>query len=563
MVIADKSGMGKSTFLTHLSKQIMNKYPAHWLVRIDINDYTKQLEAQKGQKMDKGDVLEFVSREVLKLESNLEKELFRKGFEGKGLNKVVVMVDGFDEVCPLYKETVIDMLQILKQTSIEQLWVTTRPHLKEELEDNLQQLSYTLKPFYEVEQVEFLKKFWLHNLNLKDSNQHRLEIYAEALIRKLAQSISDKDKQFTGNPLQSRMLAEAFEEEFISFYKSGKSQPELPHKLHLLGLYRRFIDRKYDIYFWEKSKTPAGNMAAGEQRGRDLKCIEIEHQYLALLALFTEDQVRSLDIDRNFTFLDEEFARIGIVQRNNDGKPQFIHRTFAEYFVAEFVIKKLTNKMKQQNVLIDMVLLAADYQVTRNFFNGMLGNSKPSTLVLEEYGKKIDERWNEVEVHKTLRGVKTELHTAAEEDNANIVGLLQDSLNSGEYSNATKNILLAVDYMGRNAWNIAAKENSVETLIHIWIWAQSVKPTLTLNLLLSKDIYNRNAWQNAAVRGHIEILDKIWYWAKELQLKPEELKNEVLLLKDGFKQTAWHQAAERGNVELLEKLWSWAKELQL
>jgi len=87
--------------------------------------------------------------------------LFRKSFEGNELSKVVVMVDGFDEISSSYKETVTDMLQVLKQTPLEQLWVTIRPHLRDELEDNLQQLSYTLQPFSEVEQVEFLKKFWL------------------------------------------------------------------------------------------------------------------------------------------------------------------------------------------------------------------------------------------------------------------------------------------------------------------------------------------------------------------------------------------------------------------
>jgi hypothetical protein len=225
--------------------------------------------------------------------------------------------------------------------------------------------------------------------------------------------------------------------------------------------------------------------------------------------LFTEDQVTSLEIDRNSTFPNEQLDRIGIVQINNDGKPQFIYRTFAEYFVAEFVIKILTNEMKQQNVLIDMVLLGADYQVTRSFLNGMLGKSNPSTLVLKEYGKKLHIRWNEGEVHRTLTGATTELHRAAEEDNANIVGLLQESLNTGKYSNATKKMLLAVDHRRPIAWNIAAEENSVETLIHIWIWAEAVKPTLTLSLLRSKDNYSRNAWQNAAARRHVEVLEKL------------------------------------------------------
>jgi hypothetical protein len=110
------------------------------------------------------------------------------------------------------------MLKVLKQTSLGQLWVTTRPNLKENLEDNLQHLSYTLQPFSSDEQVEFLKKFGPENLNLEVTNQDRLQIYAKALITNLVQSFSDKDKEFTGIPLQTRMIAEIFDEEFKSFY---------------------------------------------------------------------------------------------------------------------------------------------------------------------------------------------------------------------------------------------------------------------------------------------------------------------------------------------------------
>ena len=241
MLIADTAGMGKTTVLTHLSRRIKQKNPANWLIRIVLKNYTELFKAQKGKKMDKGWVLEFVSKEVLKLESDLEKELFKNSYEGNEVNKIVVMMDGFDEISPSYKETVLDMLQVLRQTSLEQLWVTTRPHLKKDLEDNLQQLSYTLQPFSEVEQVDFLKKFWLQNSNIEVKNQHRLEIYAEALINNLSQSISDKDKEFAGIPLQTRMLAEAFEEEFMSFYLSEKSEPEQTQKLDLLGLYKHLL----------------------------------------------------------------------------------------------------------------------------------------------------------------------------------------------------------------------------------------------------------------------------------------------------------------------------------
>jgi hypothetical protein len=65
------------------------------------------------------------------------------------------MLDGFDEVSLFHNATVIDLLQALRQTSAEQPWVTVRPHPREELEDNLQQLPYKLEPVSVGDQVEF------------------------------------------------------------------------------------------------------------------------------------------------------------------------------------------------------------------------------------------------------------------------------------------------------------------------------------------------------------------------------------------------------------------------
>jgi hypothetical protein len=143
-----------------------------------------------------------------------------KSFERSGVEKEVVKVDSFNEINPIYKQTIIDMLQVLTQTSLAQLWVTTRPHLRDELEDKLQQLSYTLEPFSEVEQIEYLKKFWAHHLHSEVKDHERLQKYVTAFIRKLAQSISDKDKDFVDISLQTRMLAEAFKNKFASFCHS-------------------------------------------------------------------------------------------------------------------------------------------------------------------------------------------------------------------------------------------------------------------------------------------------------------------------------------------------------
>jgi c-di-AMP phosphodiesterase-like protein len=127
-------------------------------VRTDLNDHTDALDALKQEHIDEKKAIEFVSEKLLKLKPGFEMELFKQCFEEKQKVKTVIMLDGFDEISPFYKDTVIDLLQALRKTAVEQLWVTTRPHLREYLEDKLQQLSYTLEPFSKENQVEFLTK---------------------------------------------------------------------------------------------------------------------------------------------------------------------------------------------------------------------------------------------------------------------------------------------------------------------------------------------------------------------------------------------------------------------
>jgi len=67
-------------------------------------------------------------------------------------------------------------------------------------------------------------------------------------------------------------------------------------------------------------------------------------------------------------------------------------------------------------------------------------------------------------------------------------------------------------------------------------------------------MWHDTPWNIAARQEHTGVLEKLLDWAKELQLKPEELRNEVFLSKDEDNKMVWHMAARQGNVEVLEKL---------
>ena len=513
MLISDTAGMGKSTVLTHLSKQIKQKFPTKWVVRIDLNDHTDALRELEQKQFNKKTAIEFVSQTLLKLKPGLEFELFKEGCDDGQNLRVIIMVDGFDEISPLYKETVIDLVQALRQTALEQLWVTTRPHLRRELEDRLQQFSYTIEPFPESNQVELLKKFWslrdwftkMDDMK-KEESKKKLEIYAEELIKKLSQSISDEDKEFTSFPLVCRMLVEEFDEEVETFCQSVESVPQLPLKLDLLGLYRRFIKRKYDIYQEEKLQVQASNVIAREQQERDLKFKTKDHQLLALKVLFTEETAALLQSYSQYTFSTEELARIGVAEVNYEGKLHFIHRSLAEYYVADFfvyqLIKETKPSMQLQDYLLKEIFVKADYRVIRLFIDGLMSVPELSEKVLKQYGNRISYLWKD--------GVLI-LYQAAREGNAHIIGFLSDSLQVAEHT---------------------------DTLIQ---------------LLLAQDNDKRTAWHVAVECGNLESLQMLWKLAKE-KLTPEDLNNKWLLAKDIRGQTAWDVAAERGNLELLQKL---------
>ena len=563
MLISDTAGMGKSTLLTHLSKQIKQKFPAKWVVRIDLNDHTDTLKALKGKQIDKEKVIEFVSEKLLKLEPGLEMELFKRCCEQRQKVRVVIMLDSFYEISAIYKQTVIDLLQALRQTAVEQLWVTTRPHLRNELEDKLQQLSYTLEPFSEENQVEFLTKFWSlkdwfteMNNKGKEASKKKLEIYAKQLIKKLSISISDKDREFTGTPLQTRILAEASDEEVKVFYLSTKSVPELPLKLELLELYRRFIERKYDIYQEEKLQVSVNKAVATEQREHDLKIMKEDHQLMALKVLFNEEHVALFHNNSQCTLSGEQLTRIGIVQVRHDGKLHFIHRTFAEYYVADCLVNRLTegNNTSQQvqNFILMDIFQKEQHQVIRAFIDGLLSRSKISKEMLKQYGKGI---------HELGECAVIMLHRAAQEENSNIVAILLDSLHASENSDTLRQLLLAQDNEGKSAYFMATERDNIQVLEKLWECANEKLTTEEINnkLLLATDNAGMTAWQRAAYTGNLDILLQVWEWA-ENRLTTEEINNKLLLATDIAGMTAWHRAALKGNLDILLQLWKWAEE---
>jgi hypothetical protein len=268
----------------------------------------------------------------------------------------------------------------------------------------------------------------------------------------------------------------------------------------------------YDICCEKKFKMSSTNVGAKTARKQFVKNTIMDHQTLALQTLLTEEKVGLLQISSQCTSSVEDLTKTGIVQQSHDGKLHFIHRTFAEYYVAEFFVIQLTkgSNISQQvlDLLLQKIFVGGNYRVVRAFIDEFFSRSAPSEDVLKQCGNRI---------HELRRDCVPILHQAAREGNAYVVGFLLHSVQAGEHTDTVNELLLAQDD-GRH------------TALHL-----------------------------AAMGGHTKVLEKIWEWAKE-KLKTEELVNKLLLAKDSGEKTAWHLAAEEGNPQVLQKLWEWGKE---
>ncbi len=90
--------------------------------------------------------------------------------------KLILMFDGLDEVTD-FKDQVVHLIDAIIQKNsnyrIKKILITTRNHLRVELEDHFKTFSFDLNNFNEEDQKSFLYKYW-RNLKWKHHERELL-----------------------------------------------------------------------------------------------------------------------------------------------------------------------------------------------------------------------------------------------------------------------------------------------------------------------------------------------------------------------------------------------------
>jgi len=422
ILVTNEPGMGKSTLLIHLAQQTRESNPDTWIVRVNINKHTSILKELQTNGCDEKGVIKLLT-EAAKINKIgvkvLEERLFIYTYKSTG--NMAVLIDGVDEVCPRYTEEVIQVLKILSKTKIKRIWVTSRNSVRDRLETEFQCQSYSLVPFSEEDQKNFLVKYWKETCpEIEDSY---LENVAKRIVKLSTEHLTVQDKEFVGIPVQSLLLAEMFIENMKKYSKS--TTVEFIEHINIAKLYDLYIEKLWDIYLPDKKISHQTHVMAPEL----YKTFIHNHTAAALVAILSTEQLEKLTdktiAEEARVFLQkstEGFEKTGIIIEVIEGRPVFQHRILAVYLAARW----LCDNYQNGQIFIRDHLFESGFHVLRSMVDRILADKYPlheavlncSLIQVEKLLRKKES------ITEKDRGGRTPLHLAVSCRSLEIISLL-------------------------------------------------------------------------------------------------------------------------------------------
>lgn len=641
VLIANDSGMGKSTVLTSVARTMKrldeddsdDVYPFYdaWIVRVNLNDYANEKTLKDVLNLDDitlENAVDFFARIAVYDDGNtidLQEQIFKDALTGcySKMPEIILQVDGFDEIPSRFEQIFSNLLKAIAGSRVAQLWVTTRLNKKEHLQSTLNSPAYLLNPWKKRDQIEFLCKFWKWNLQygkepysdrvyaknyqeiikclkelshtflsqqfadilelfpensnpkqINDSGEDEknsldelrkaiknlnFDEYINNLIYHMGKSVN-KDKHFMNVALHLKMLTE------IVF--DSKFPP--PESMNLFDFYDEFFTIKFEIYYKEKGDISNTNAVRNTSHCVVSNTLSRVHCELAAWIFFCResqnvklpsmDSLKFFQKDLGEKKALEELLRVGLLTPNRE----FIHRSFADYFMSKYLIDHLTDP-EVQGILFERILVEDEYGVICSFFDHHLKKlfdlkkeirtveipTERLKLIEDDLNKKSNERTllhkmavqcysgilefllKNIECNKQLTSLLEQFMTKKYNDITPIMLALFDNDNILDEVNRTFEILLKY-----------CRNLHIETLKNQILKSESQEGSI---LILTAGKKNQTATSI--------VLDFIQENRNNLG---EEFLEEYVLHTDAYGQTALHTATD-GGPENVKCLLNWVR----
>jgi hypothetical protein len=260
------------------------------------------------------------------------------------------------------------------KTKVGRVWVTSRPVQRKILEKELSVIAFDMKKLSHISHKAIFLNLWLPKSKGGKDKDYIVRFIDRSLL--LAYDLY-QDRNFTGTPLYVKMIATALEMDVEKHLKFRDFN--IPHKIDLLYLYDRFVERIIHIQERE-TKGEYLTTASVKDDLEMLKKIFLENlEKCSLLVTLPSklNQLHGEDIQKKVQpFLKRVQAgkdKIGIVMNVVEDRPHFVHRSFAEYFTARWFSKNFTsNKSALKRILFD-----TSYGIVKDVFDRILARGCP------------------------------------------------------------------------------------------------------------------------------------------------------------------------------------------
>lgn len=443
-VIAAEPGMGKSTVIDHLIEVELGKNDfTQLLLKIDLKKYANKLK--NGMFFSVEDVVIFL-KEIFSFPP-IFIYYFKFLLDNKTPNdstKIHFYLDGFDEIDTTQQENLCQLLAQLRKTK-SSITIATRKHKTLQLENSLLTISHQLVKIEKIQQATYLQKYWEKYQNI---NKQKLKEFVEYILDKFSQAMNDPDNTFMGIPLQLRLIADAFEEDCITYCNSNNEAPNITAEFNKVWLYESIINKKFKIYFQDKLLVDS-HLSSGLKDSLRTDLLEA-HQVLAFKAIFPN------------ILLTEEFFRIKYFSSNDlnllglieirEYESKFIHRTFSEYLIAlklfnllkKTDVENLFNKAKE--LILTTVFLDCSEVILR-FMVDLIETCKnfDTKNQWKDINQQVSQYFQESESYIALKATKNTEENASKDETINT-----DNLNISKSENISKELKKLLDKSPKN-----------------------------------------------------------------------------------------------------------------